>query len=98
MNISVKKIALNEQQTAEGHAINPQYLGLVGDIQVHCSVRIGSLSLSIAELKKLHTGQMLALDQKTDEPVEVFLNDKLIARGELMSYEEHFAIRIMELG
>lgn len=98
MSISVKKIVLAEQQSQiDGQVINKNYLGLVGNIQVQCSIRIGTLNMTIAELRQLKTGQALNLDQKTSEPVELVLNEQVIAKGELMSYEDKFAIQITEV-
>lgn len=99
MSITVKKVHLSEHQPqqAEGQLINKNYLGLVGDIEVQCTVRIGTLNLTIAELQKLKSGQELRLQQLTHEPVEIVLNDKVIARGELMSHEDHFAVQITEI-
>lgn len=98
MNTVVKKILLTEQhEQQEEQLINHNYLNLVGAIEVECSIRIGTLSMTIAELRELKSGQALHLNQKTNEPVELVLNDKVIAKGELMSYEERFAIQITEV-
>lgn len=98
MSITVKKVTLAEQQSqAEPAAINKNYLGLVNDIQVQCTIRIGTLNLTIAQLRDLKLGQALPLTEQTDEPVDILLNDKVIARGELMSHEQHFAVQITEV-
>lgn len=98
MSITVKKIALQEHQAKEdGQVIHKNYLGLVGNIEVECQIRIGTLNLTIAELRELKSGQVLYLEQKTHEPVEIVLNNQVIARGELMSYEDKFAIQITEV-
>lgn len=98
MNQIVKKVALAEHSPqSEGQLINKNYLGLVGNIEVQCSVRIGTLNLTIAKLRELKSEQILHLNQKTCEPVEIVLHDKVIAKGELMSYEENFAIQITEV-
>jgi len=98
MSISIKKITLADQHSqAEDQVINNDYLGLVGNIEVQCSVRIGTLNLTIAELQQLKVGEVLSLEQKTNEPIELILNNKVIAKGELMSCEEHFAMQIMEV-
>ena len=77
MSITVKKVALAEQQSqADGQVINNNYLGLVGNIEVQCSIRVGTLNLTIAELRQLKSGQALHLNQKTNEPVELVLNDQ----------------------
>ena len=98
MSISVKKVALSEQQSqVEPTAINKNYLGIVNAIEVQCTVRIGTLNLSIAQLRDLKLGQALNLCEHTDEPVDILLHDKVIARGELMSHEQHFAVQITEV-
>jgi flagellar motor switch protein FliN/FliY len=98
MSITVKKIALAEQQSQEESGLtNHNYLGLVQNIEVQCTVRIGTLNLTIAQLKELKSGQVLPLAQKTNESVDILLQDKVIARGELMSHEEHFAIQVTEV-
>lgn len=98
MTITAKKVALMEQQpTAEGHLVSPNYLGLVGDVEVECLVRLGTLTLTINELRQLKQGERLSLSQKTHEPVDIVLNNQVIARGELMSCEDYFAIQVTEV-
>ncbi len=98
MSINVKKITLTEQQSQnDGQIINNDYLGLVGSIEVQCNVRIGTLNMTIAQLKQLQSEQVLHLEQKTHEPVELILNNKVIAKGELMSHGDHFALQITEV-
>lgn len=99
MNTAIKKIGLPElERSLPDHTpLSPDYLGLIGDIKVACTVRIGHMTLSIQELRQLYQGQLLQLTQKTNEPVDVILNDHLIARGELMSCEDNYAVRITEL-
>lgn len=98
MNTIVKKIALSEQQSqTEGQIINNNYLSLVGNIEVNCTIRIGTLKLSIADLKHLKTEQVLLLDQKTNDPIEIILNDQVIAKGELMTHDDKYAIQITEV-
>ena len=98
MNITAKKIALLEQQpSAGGKPVAENYLNLVGEIEVECLVRLGTLTLTINELRQLKQGECLPLNQKTHEPVDIVLNNQVIARGELMSCEDCFAIQIVEV-
>lgn len=99
MTITVKKISICEQQpTADnGDFIAANNLGIVGDIEVDCLVRLGTLTMTIAELRQLRQGQTLSLHQKTHEPVEILLNNQVIARGELMSSDDYFAIQVTEV-
>lgn len=99
MSITVKKVALCEQHsTADiGNFIAESHLGIVGNIEVDCLVRLGTLTLSIAELRQLRQGQTLSLQQRTHEPVDIVLNNQVIARGDLMSSDDCFAIQITEI-
>lgn len=84
---------------AAGQAEQP----LVGDFNplhqvkttLHASV--GSLSLSIGELMALKANQVLRLDQAIDEPVDLLVEGKAVARGQLVAVDGQFAIRITEL-
>jgi flagellar motor switch protein FliN/FliY len=99
MTIHVKKIALAEQENELlGQPLHHQYLNLVGDMEVECQVRVGRLTLSLANLQQLKTGQKLQLKESVHEPLDILLHNKVIARGELMSHEDCFAIHITEIG
>ena len=98
MTITAKKISLLEQQPiAGGKPVSENHLGLVGNVEVECLVRLGTLTLTINELRQLKQGEQLSLTQKTHEPVDIVLNNQVIARGELMSCEDCFAIQITEV-
>lgn len=98
MTITAKKIALLDQQpTLNGNPVSENHLSLVGEIEVECLVRLGTLTLTINELRQLKQGEQLALNQKTHEPVDILLNNQVIARGELMSCEDCFAIQITDV-
>ena len=98
MTITAKKITLLEQQpSADGKPVNENHLGLVGEVEVECLVRIGTLTLTINELRQLKQGECLSLKQKTHDPVDILLNNHVIARGELMCAEDCFAIHVTEV-
>lgn len=98
MTITAKKLSLLEQQpSAAGKPVSENYLGLVGNVEVECLVRLGTLTLTINELRQLKQGERLSLNQKTHEPVDIVLNNHVIARGELMSCEDCFAVQITEI-
>ena len=95
MTITAKKISFIEQQpTSEGYPIADNALGLVGEMTVECLVRLGTVTMTINELRQLKQGSQLTLNQKTHEPIDIVLNNQVIARGELMCCEDCFAIQI----
>ncbi|MDI9817547.1 MULTISPECIES: FliM/FliN family flagellar motor switch protein [unclassified Legionella] len=98
MTITVKKIALSEQTTPiDGTLLSDNYLNIIGSVEVGCTIRIGSLTLTIDALHKLKQGQILTLDQKLHEPLDILLNNQVIARGELMSAGDCFAVKVTEV-
>lgn len=98
MSITVKKISLTEQVDAKrDQPASPNALDLIGAVEVECYVRLGTLTLTVEQLRQLKQGQVLTLDQKTNETIDIIINNQVIARGELMSCEEHFAIQITEV-
>lgn len=96
MTLTVKKIAFPEQQLVqtECEPVLTNALSLVGGVEVACLVRLGSLTMTINELRQLKSGQILPLQQKTHEPIDLLVNNQVIARGELMSCDDYFAIQI----
>lgn len=57
-------------------------------IPVRVDVVVGSLSMPVAELMRLSRGTVLALDRRVGEPVEILVNGRVVARGEIVLREE----------
>ena len=51
----------------------------------------------MTRLKQLDTGSLVTLDRHVDDPVDILVEGRLVARGELMVVEEELAVRIVEL-
>ncbi len=67
------------------------------DVELPVVIRIGKTEMYLKNILKLGTGSIIQLDKVVDEPVELFVNDKLIARGEVVVVESNFALRITEI-
>lgn len=72
-------------------------LNLILDVKVELSVRVGSCTLAMKDVVALTEGTVLQLDQMASEPVGLYVNDKLIARGEVVVVDENFGIKITHL-
>lgn len=70
---------------------------LLAGIPVRVSVEVGSTSMSLSELAALEPGSVIALDRKVGEPLDICANGSLVARGEIVSVEGRYGIRITEL-
>ena len=67
------------------------------DVPVIVTVQLGSCQLSMREVLQLNPGSVVQLDKLADAPVEVMLNDRLVARGEVVVVENKFGIKITEM-
>jgi flagellar motor switch protein FliN len=82
---------------SEGQSLTPNAVELVQDTAVILEVRLGETSLSIRQLLDLRDGSVIELDRAVDEPVDVLLNGKVIARGLLVAHGDQFGVQITEI-
>ena len=66
-------------------------------IPLQLTVELGSCKMSVAEILSLGTGSIVELDRSANQPVDLLVNDRAIARGEIVAIEENFGLRIIEL-
>ncbi|SHK45341.1 flagellar motor switch protein FliN [Thermocrinis minervae] len=67
------------------------------DIPLKVEVVIGSTTLTIGELLSLVPGSVVELNRNVDEPVDIYVNGKLLAKGEIVIVEERFGVRITRI-
>ena len=72
-------------------------LDLVIDLPVRMTVELGRTEIVMREVLALGTGSVIELDRGTNDPADVLVNGRLIARGDLTSVDDRIAIRIVEL-
>ncbi|MAT83829.1 MAG: flagellar motor switch protein FliN [Gammaproteobacteria bacterium] len=72
-------------------------LEVVMDIPVRLSMEVGSASVSIRRLLQLNRGSVVELDRLAGEPLDVLVNGKLIAHGEVVVVNDKFGIRLHDV-
>lgn len=72
-------------------------LNIVLDVPVSLTIELGSCQLPMREVLQLSVGSVVQLDKPADAPVELSVNGKLIARGEVVVIEDRFGVKITEL-
>jgi flagellar motor switch protein FliN len=77
--------------------VDPRRIDLLRDVMMGVSVELGRTRLSIQEILALTPGTIVELDRAADSPVDVLVNGKLIAHGEVVVVDEEFAVRISEV-
>lgn len=85
-------------QTLDGHAqVEGDNLDLLMDIPLNLSVVLGTSKKSVRDILSFNTGSVIELDKLTDEPLDILLNGKLIAQGEVVVINDNFGVRITNI-
>ena len=79
-----------EEKTA--HDLAPVF-----DVPVQISAVIGKTTMSVAELLKLNQGSVLELDRKVGEAIDIYVNNRLVARGEVVVVDERLGVTMTEI-
>lgn len=80
-----------------GRQFNPANLKLVMDVELNVSLRFGQRLLPLREVLELTSGSVVELDRMVDEPVELLLDGKVVARGEAVIVDGNYGLRVTEI-
>ncbi len=86
-----------DDEPVESSGNTPKNLDLLLDIDIPISVRMGSAKLFLKDILGLGPGNIVELEQNADDPIELAINDKVIARGEVVIVDGYFGFRIKEI-
>ncbi|MEW5919720.1 MAG: flagellar motor switch protein FliN [Bacillota bacterium] len=92
-----EEITEPEQQPAAAVGEKTRNLDLILDFPLVLSVRLGEVMKNLEEVRQISPGTVIELNRMISDPVDVFVNGKLIARGEVIVVEENFGIKITHI-
>jgi flagellar motor switch protein FliN/FliY len=72
-------------------------LDLLLDVEIPISVEVGRAQMSLDEVLRLVPGSVVSLDKKAEEPVDLRVNGRLIARGEVVLVDDVYGLRITQV-
>ncbi len=72
-------------------------LDILLDVNIPVSVEVGGTHMPVAEILKLVPGSIVALEKKAEEPVDLRVNGKLVARGEVVMVDDTYGLRITQI-
>jgi flagellar motor switch protein FliN/FliY len=70
---------------------------MLGDVDLHVMVELGRTEMLVEDVLKLVAGSVVELDKLAGDPVDVYVNQRLVARGEVLVLNDNFCIRISEI-
>jgi flagellar motor switch protein FliN/FliY len=78
-------------------AVDAKKLEFIMDIPLLVTVELGRTKLLVKDILQLNQGAVVELSKMAGEPLDVFVNSKLVARGEAVVVNEKFAIRLVDI-
>lgn len=94
--VAIQHIELPQMQPIASHE-EPSSIDKILDIPVQATVRLGKATMQIAELLKLGAGSVIELDKHVGEPVELLVNNRLVAFGEVVVVNDTFGLRVTNI-
>ena len=95
--LSTQGLDLTEMDSDMLDNENQQNMDFLLDIPLEISVELGKTRITIGDLLKLTQGSVVELNKFTEEPLEIFVNKKLMAQGEVVVVNDKFGIRLTNI-
>ncbi|SET41418.1 flagellar motor switch protein FliN/FliY [Salinibacillus kushneri] len=94
---NVQTAAFSEFENTNLESHQQQNLDMLMDIPLKVSVELGRTKRTIKEILEMGSGSIVELDKLAGEPVDIHVNDKLIAKGEVVVIDENFGVRVTDI-
>src|SRR5690349_3314088 len=88
---------MEEAVTVNPNPSTDSKLDLLYDIDLDATIRFGTREMALNEVLELGPGTVLELDRHVNEPVDLVVGDRIVARGEVVVVSGNFALRVTEV-
>jgi flagellar motor switch protein FliN/FliY len=78
-------------------ASGPSGLGLLDDVTLNVKIELGRTRMYVEDVLRLNENSVVELDKAAGDPVDIYVNDRHVARGEVLVLNENFCVRISEI-
>jgi flagellar motor switch protein FliN/FliY len=95
-NSKVNRFRL-EELVGEGSPPEKVSMDLLRDVTLDLKIELGRTRLNLDEILQLRRGSVVTLDKLAGDPVDIFVNGRLVARGEVLVLNDNFCVRVAEL-
>jgi len=75
----------------------PAAIDMLSDVDLNVSIELGRTDMLVEDVLKLSEGSVVELDKLAGDPVDVYVNNRLVARGEVLVLNDNFCIRVSEI-
>ena len=92
--VTVRPVKFQEFKETPANRSIKKNLDIMQDISMHISVELGRTKSSIREVVEMEKGTIVELEKIAGEQVEIYVNEKLVAKGEVIVIEDKFGVRV----
>ncbi|MFA3783850.1 flagellar motor switch protein FliN [Melioribacteraceae bacterium 4301-Me] len=85
-----------DESTLRG-SVTTERLNFIRDLQLNVFIELGRTKMLLKDILELERGYVIELDKLASEPVDIYVNNKKVAEGEVVVIDKHFGIRITNL-
>jgi len=96
-NVNVQPAQFQSFSSDVNAMVSQENIGLIMDVPLEVTVELGRTTKSIADILDFAPGTIIELDRIAGEPIDVLVNGKFVAKGEVVVIEESFGIRVTEI-
>lgn len=96
-NVNIQPAQFQSFAPANTEIVSAESIGLIKDVPLEVTVELGRTTKSISDILEFAPGTIIELDKIAGEPIDVLVNGKFVAKGEVVVIEESFGVRIMEI-
>lgn len=86
-----------EQNSAQSNPIDYKNIAKVAKVEVTLCAELGRTTLPLKDAIEYDTGSIITLDKTEDDPVNIYVDDILIAKGKIVAIEDTYGIKIVEI-
>jgi len=88
---------LTQASTGTGDHADDGNMAMLGDVSLRVKIELGRTRMYIEDVLKLNEHSIIELDRAAGDPVDIYVNDRYIARGEVLVVNDNFCVRVSEL-
>lgn len=97
--MEAERVRLDVMADDQSERCGPEtVLAPLADVPIGVTIRLGSTTLTLGELRSLRPGAVLGLDQQVDTPAEIMVGSQVIALGQMVRVGQELGVRVLELG
>lgn len=97
MPVSKTAEAISERPAVKSDSVNESNIELLLDVSMRVTVELGRTRMKLAQILELQHGSVVELDRLAGDPVDIFVNDRMVAHGEVVVVDDKFGVRITNM-